>query len=72
MEIVDLIGEADRVVARFRCSGTHLGAWQGHPATGRRFTQIAEVYFFRLRDGRITHAWGIEDTYTRMNQLGLL
>jgi predicted ester cyclase len=71
MEIVDLIAEGDQVVGRFQCSGTHLGEWLGHAPTGRRFEKIDEVYFFRLRDGRITEAWGIEDTLKRLEQLRL-
>ena len=31
MEIVDLIAEGEKVVARFKCSGTHLGEWLGVP-----------------------------------------
>jgi predicted ester cyclase len=72
MEIVELVAESDRVVGRFVCSGTHLGSWRGHAATGRRFEKIDEVYIFRIRDGRIVDAWGIEDTYTRLKQLGLV
>jgi predicted ester cyclase len=72
MQIVELIAEADKVVGRFRCSGTHLGAWRGHPPTGRRFTNIAEVYIFGIHQRRIARAWGVEDTYTRMRQLGLV
>jgi predicted ester cyclase len=71
MEIVQLVAEGDAVVGRFRCSGTHLGAWRGQPATGRRFECVDEVYFFELRDGRITCAWGLEDTVSRLRQLGL-
>ena len=71
MEIVELVAEGDTVVGRFTCSGTHLGVWRGHEPTGRRFTRIAEVYFFRIEAGRIVHAWGLEDTFTRMQQLGL-
>jgi hypothetical protein len=29
------------------------------------------VYFFRVSDGRITWAWGLEDTHERFRQLGL-
>jgi predicted ester cyclase len=43
MEIVELIAEDDTVVGRFRCSGTHLGRWRGHPPTGRRFHGVDEV-----------------------------
>jgi steroid delta-isomerase-like uncharacterized protein len=71
MVVVDLIAEADKVVGRFTCSGTHRGTWLGHPATGRRFHNIAEVYIFTIRDGRIASAWGLEDTHTRLRQLGI-
>lgn len=71
MEIVDLIAEDDRVAARFTCSATHLGDWMGHAATGRRFERVDEVSFFRFREGRIVHAWGLEDTLDRLEQLGL-
>ena len=71
MRIVELISEGDAVVGRFACSGIHTGEWLGHPATGRRFTNVAEVYFFRVTDGRIVRAWGLEDTAERMRQLGL-
>lgn len=71
MRIIDLIAEADQVVGRFTCSATHQGPWRGHPPTGRQFINIAEVYIFRIRDRKIIHAWGIEDVYTRMKQLGL-
>lgn len=71
MAIVELVAEGETVVGRFTCSGTHTGAWLGHPATGRRFTRVAEVYFFRVTDGRIVRAWGLEDTMARLRQLGL-
>ena len=71
MEIVDLIADGEKVVGRFRCSGTHLGPWRGHPPTGRRFERVDEVYIFRVHDGRISEAWGIEDTRARERQLGL-
>jgi predicted ester cyclase len=71
MRVVQLVQEADVVVGRFACSGTHTGQWMGHAPTGRRFSDVAEVYFFRVSDGRITSAWGLEDTAERLRQLGL-
>jgi predicted ester cyclase len=71
MEIVELIGEGDKVVGRFTCSATHLGEWLGHAATGRRFERVDEVSIFRFRDGLILHAWSLEDTLGRLRQLGL-
>ena len=71
MQVVQLVAEGDTVAARFLCSGTHLGRWRGHEPTGRRF-RVDEVYFFEFADGRITRAWGVEDTHRRLIQLGLL
>jgi predicted ester cyclase len=72
MRIVEIVAEGDRIVGRFTCSGTHVGPWLGHPATGRRFHDVPEVYFFTIRDGRIAAAWGLEDTFDRLRQLGIL
>jgi ketosteroid isomerase-like protein len=71
MDVIELVAEGDTVVGRFTCSGTHEGEWRGHPASGRRFEQVDEVYFFRFRDGRIAGSWGVEDTADRLRQLGL-
>jgi predicted ester cyclase len=71
MQVVELIAEDDKVAGRFLCSGTHQGTWRGHAPTGRRFERVDEVYIFRLRDGRIAHAWGLEDTHKRLRQLRL-
>lgn len=71
MTTVTLVADRDTVAGRFRCSGTHLGEWLGHPPTGRRFLDVDEVYFFTLRGGRIASWWGLEDNESRLRQLGL-
>jgi predicted ester cyclase len=71
MDILDLIAEGEKVVGRFHCSGTNLGPWRGNPPTGRRFDRVDEVYLFRIVEGRITEAWGLEDAISRERQLGL-
>ncbi len=71
MEIVDLIAEGEKVVARFRCSGTHLGEWLGVPATGRRFENVDEIYIFGVQDGKLVSALGVEDNLSRLRQLGI-
>jgi hypothetical protein len=70
MEVVELIAESDKVAGRFTCSSTHLGDWLDHAPTGRRFERVDEVAIFRLRNGRITHAWSLEDSLSRLRQLG--
>ena len=71
MTILELIAEGEKVVGRFHCSATNLGPWRGKPPTGRRFERVDEVYIFRITDGQIAEAWGIEDTVARERQLGL-
>jgi predicted ester cyclase len=71
MEIVDLIAEGDKVVAHFKCSGTHEGEWHGRAPTGRRFEGVDEIYILRVENGRLVGATAIvEDNLTRMKQLG--
>jgi predicted ester cyclase len=57
MELMELIAEGDKVVARFTCSATHLGDWLGQAPTCRRFERVKEVWILRFRDGRIIHVW---------------
>lgn len=51
---VDLVlAEGDLVAARWTATGTHLGAWGGAPATGRRVT-FSGVNIFRFgRQGKV-------------------
>jgi predicted ester cyclase len=71
MKVVELIAENDTVVAHFKCSGTHRGNWLGIPPTGRRFEGIDEIYIFRIREGKLVSASGVEDNLTRLRQLGV-
>jgi predicted ester cyclase len=71
MRIVELVAEEEKVAAHFRCSGTHLGEWMGRPPSGRRFQDVDEIYIFRVRNGKLTDATGVEDNLSRMRQLGL-
>lgn len=71
MGIVDLIAEEDRVVAHFKCSGTHNHDWLGYPATGKRFEGVDEIYIFRVEDGKLVAATAVEDNLARLQQLSL-
>jgi predicted ester cyclase len=70
-EVVDLVAEEDKVVGRFKYSGTHRGEMMSIAPTGRRM-DVDEVYFFRVENGKFVEFWGLEDNLTRMRQLGLL
>lgn len=68
-EIVELVAEGTTVVARCTCQGTNLGGWLGVPATGRSM-QVDEVWFFTVVDDRLDRMWSLEDTWSRLLQLG--
>ena len=70
-EIVELVAEENTVVGRFRCSGTHQGEFLGEPPTGRRM-EVDEVFFLRVENGKFVYFWGLEDSLSRMRQLGLV
>ncbi len=71
MELVDLIAEDDKVVAHFRCSGTHSGEWLGLAPTGRRFENVDEIYIFKVHDGKLVSAYAVEDNLDRLRRLEL-
>lgn len=68
-EIVELVAEADTVVARCRCRGTNLGEWLGVPPTGRSM-EVDEVWFFGIAGSHLDRMWSLEDTWGRIVQLG--
>ena len=70
-EIVELVAEGDTVAGRFRCKGTHQGEFLGEPPTGKRM-EVEEVFFLRVEDGKFVGFWALEDSMSRMRQLGLL
>ena len=69
--IEDLISDGDKVVSRNTVTGTHMGDYMGHPATGTRIT-YSEIFIFRFADGRIAETWGVVDVLAQMRQLGLI
>ena len=69
---VDSIGgEGDRVWVRITMRGTQQGPFMGMPPSGKTFaaTTVNEA---RLENGRIVEEWGVTDTLTMWQQLGLL
>lgn len=56
----DVIAAGDRVAARWRATGTHLGDHLGFPATGKK-TALDGATIGVIRDGRIHEAWNMMD-----------
>jgi predicted ester cyclase len=70
-EVVALVAEGDTVAGRFRCSGPHVGEFFGEAPTGKRM-EVEEVFFLRAEEGRFVEFWALEDSLSRMRQLGLI
>ncbi len=71
VEIEDVFGEGDRLVARNTVTGTHRGEYLGVAPTGRLVT-YSEMIIARFVDGRIAETWGVVDLFAQLKQLGAI
>jgi steroid delta-isomerase-like uncharacterized protein len=69
--IDDHIAEADRVVTRWTAQGTHLGAFQGMPATGKS-VRVSGIDVDRIAEGKIVECWMNLDELGLLQQLGMI
>ena len=67
-EIVDMISEGDKVVTRFKSTGTQLGAFNGLDPIGKKVT-IYETAIYRIANGKIAEQWGFPDAISLNHQL---
>jgi steroid delta-isomerase-like uncharacterized protein len=70
LEVEAMVGEGDLVVARWRMTGTHSGAWGDVAPTERRVC-FSGVNFFRIVDGKIAEIWNVRDDLGLREQLGV-
>jgi predicted ester cyclase len=70
-KVDDEFGCGDKVVLRWRASGTNTGNLFGIPPTGRRAT-ITGLSVMRVQADRVVEDWVQEDALGMMQQLGLL
>jgi ketosteroid isomerase-like protein len=67
----DLIAEGDRVAARLRFRGTHLGELDGIAPTGRR-VDCTGIVISRIEEGKIAEDWANFDDLGMMQQLRVI
>jgi steroid delta-isomerase-like uncharacterized protein len=67
----DQIAEGDRVCVRYRFQGTHLNAFQGMPATGKRVA-YSGILIYRFVNEKIAEQWTEFDLLGFLRQLGVL
>ena len=63
-----MISEGDKVVTRYKSTGTQQGAFNGLDSTGKRVT-IYETSIYRIANGKLAEQWGFPDALSLDNQL---
>lgn len=70
-DIEDEIAEGDKVVARVRMHGRHIGEFLGRPATGKEFA-TKQIHIWRVKGDKVTEHWSVRDDLGQALQLGLI
>jgi predicted ester cyclase len=71
IDVDDVIQGDDCVASRWRFSGTHVGEFNGIPATNATFS--AEFMSIdRFEDGRIVERWEVGDLLGLLQQIGVI
>jgi steroid delta-isomerase-like uncharacterized protein len=67
--VEDIVAEGDKVVVRWRSSGTHQGEFMGVAPTGRHVT-FTGMRLFRIAENNIAESWVNIDERGLQEQLG--
>lgn len=68
VEVLDMVAEGDKVVARCKLTGTHKGDFAGMAATGKSIS-VEMIDIVRMKDGKIAEHWGLSNDAAMMQQL---
>ncbi len=71
VEILDLIAEGNKVMARVEMTGEQDGAFVGLEPTGRSW-RYQHVHIFRIEGGLIAEHWAVREDLKAMIQLGVI
>jgi predicted ester cyclase len=63
-----MISEGDKVVTRYKSTGTQQGTFNGIDSTGKKIT-IYETSIYRIANGKIAEQWGFPDALSLNNQV---
>ena len=71
LTVEDCVCTGDRAAVRVVATATHIGAFAGKPATGKRVAWSA-CDFIRVREGQVTDLWSVQDTISLLRGIGAL
>lgn len=63
-----MISEGDKVVTRYKSTGTQRGTFNGLDSTGKKVI-IYETSIYRIANGKIAEQWDFPDALSLNNQL---
>ena len=69
--VEDLVAGGDRVAFRGTFRGTHTGAFEGIPATGREVIMTWSI-MLRIQGGKVMDRWANFDELGFLTQLGVI
>ena len=70
-DIEDILTDGEKVITRWRSTGTQLGDLPDVPATGRR-VDVTGISITRFEQGKIAEDWANWDTVGMLKQLGVI
>jgi steroid delta-isomerase-like uncharacterized protein len=71
MNVEDIIGEGETVVARWSFTGTNSGAFMGMPATNKQVT-VEGMNMMKFTNGKIAENLPIFDKFGMLQQMGVI
>jgi predicted ester cyclase len=66
-----MVAEGDKVAVRFTVRGTHRGEFMGIAPTGKEVV-VQGMDINRMANGKIVERWGIADSLSMLQQLGVI
>lgn len=69
IDIIDMVAEGDKVMARVATRGGHSGDFEGVPPTGKQWTNKGFIYN-RFENGKLVESEVIMDVLGHLKQLG--
>ena len=71
MTVEDLVAEGDKVLLRWKATGTHQGSLGQLPSTGKQVT-VTGMGLHRFENGKVAEHWGHWDQMGMLQQLGVM
>ena len=69
IDVIDMVAEGDKVMARVTTRGGHSGDFEGVPPTGKQWTNRGFIYN-RYENGKLVESEVIMDALGHLKQLG--